>query len=154
GADGFFGPDTGAAVTAYKTDKGLVPNDPVVGPGTTRALDEDLFQDPPSLDSTFGEFSPAVVAHPLGPFDRVELLPPFQAPLDSWRHMLGRFALDALNTRELLGIVAQSRAVQLRTPFLALADPLQDGASAENFFDDAISSAGDLGRTFTFFAGG
>ena len=33
GADGIFGPDTGAAVTAYKASEGLNPNDPVVGTG-------------------------------------------------------------------------------------------------------------------------
>jgi peptidoglycan hydrolase-like protein with peptidoglycan-binding domain len=40
--DGIFGPQTGAAVTAYKTSRGLAPNDPVVGPGTTAALDDDF----------------------------------------------------------------------------------------------------------------
>lgn len=40
--DGIFGPQTGAAVTSYKTNKGLVPNDPVVGPGTMGALDDDF----------------------------------------------------------------------------------------------------------------
>src|SRR5882672_3289078 len=40
--DGIFGPETGQAVTAYKTQKGLVPNDPVVGPGTMAALDADF----------------------------------------------------------------------------------------------------------------
>ena len=49
GADGIFGRDTGQAVVAYKQSKGLVPDDPVVGPGTVAALDDDLFVDPPSL---------------------------------------------------------------------------------------------------------
>ena len=40
--DGVFGAQTGQAVTAYKTQKGLVPNDPVVGPGTMAALDADF----------------------------------------------------------------------------------------------------------------
>jgi Putative peptidoglycan binding domain len=40
--DGIFGPETGSAVTAYKTQKGLTPNDPVVGPGTMAALDADF----------------------------------------------------------------------------------------------------------------
>jgi hypothetical protein len=40
--DGIFGPETGQAVTAYKTQKGLTPNDPVVGPGTMAALDADF----------------------------------------------------------------------------------------------------------------
>src|SRR5690242_17207272 len=36
--DGIFGPATAAAVTAYQTDKGLVPKDGIVGPGTMSAL--------------------------------------------------------------------------------------------------------------------
>ena len=155
GADGIFGPDTAAAVTAYKTDKGLVPNDPVVGAGTTQALDDDLFRDPPNLDPTFAEFSPAVVDHRLEQFVARELLALLQAPFDSWRHMLGTFALNALNSGELLGIVAQSRAVDLRDRFLAVADPVQpNGVTAENFFDDAISAGGALANTVTFFVGG
>jgi hypothetical protein len=155
GADGTFGPDTGAAVTAYKTDKGLVPNDPVVGPGTTLELDNDLFHDPPNLDPVFAEFSPAVVDHRLEQFVARELIQFRQAPLDSWRRMLGTFALNALNSGELLGIVAQSRATDLRDRFLAVADPVQpDGASAESFFDDAIIAGGALGNTVTFFVGG
>jgi len=41
-ADGVFGTETDSAVTAYKTGKGLTPNDPVVGPGTMAALDADF----------------------------------------------------------------------------------------------------------------
>src|SRR5438128_61024 len=62
GLDGAFGPDTSKAVTAYKTDRGLLPNDPVVGPGTMGRLDAELFFDPPELDPTFREFSPLVVS--------------------------------------------------------------------------------------------
>jgi len=40
--DGVFGAQTGSAVTSYKTQKGLVPNDPVVGSGTMAALDSDF----------------------------------------------------------------------------------------------------------------
>lgn len=39
GADGNFNDETGAAVTAYKTDRQIFPNDPVVGPGTMASLD-------------------------------------------------------------------------------------------------------------------
>lgn len=155
GADGIFGPKTEEAVTAFKIDKGLVPNDPVVGPGTTKALDDDLFRDPPSLDPTFGEFSPAVVDHRLEQFVARELVAMRQAPFDSCRRMLGTFALNALNSGELLGIVSQSRAVDLRDPFLAVADSVQEeGATAENFFDDAIIEGGAGGSTVTFFVGG
>jgi hypothetical protein len=41
-ADGVFGPDTDSAVTAYKTNKGITPNDPVVGPETMSGLDGDF----------------------------------------------------------------------------------------------------------------
>jgi hypothetical protein len=42
GPTGMFGPQTADAVVRFKTHKRLVPNDPVVGPGTSRALDADL----------------------------------------------------------------------------------------------------------------
>jgi len=142
-------------VIAYKSVKGLVPNDPVVGPGTIQALDNDLFRDPPHLDPAFAEFSPMVVDHRLEQFVARELVVLLRSPLDSWRHMLGAFALEALNSGELLGIVAQSRAIDLRDRFLAVADPLQErGSTAESFFDEAISDLGSLGLTVTFSSGG
>lgn len=125
GLDGAFGPDTGKAVTAYKTDRGLSPNDPVVGPGTMGTLDAELFFDPPELDPTFREFSPLVVSRRLEPFVGIELAAFIGAPLDSWRHDIGTFVLTVLNSRELLGIVAGSRAEDLRAPFLADAAPMQ-----------------------------
>jgi peptidoglycan hydrolase-like protein with peptidoglycan-binding domain len=39
GPDGTFSDETGNAVTAYKTDRQIFPNDPVVGPGTMASLD-------------------------------------------------------------------------------------------------------------------
>jgi hypothetical protein len=39
GADAIFGTETGTAVSEFKRGQGLVPDDPVVGPGTMRALD-------------------------------------------------------------------------------------------------------------------
>jgi hypothetical protein len=154
GADGIFGPATGAAVTVYETAKNLTPNDPVIGPGTARALDNDLFREPPSLDPAFGEFSPAVVDHRLEQFAARELLSFLPAPLDSWRHMLARFAFDALNSGELLGVVAQSRATDLRDRFAAVADAVQpNGKDPETLFDDEINP-GSLGRTAICRAGG
>src|SRR6478752_6968726 len=96
GADGIFGPDTGAAVTTFKNRHGLTPNDPVVGKGTAQALDDDLFRDPPELDPAFGEFSSAVVEHRLEQFVARELIAMLQTPFDSWRRMLATFALGAL----------------------------------------------------------
>jgi hypothetical protein len=155
GDDGTFGSDTGNAVTAYKTEKGLRPNDPVVGPGTSKALDDDLFVDPPELDPAFGEFAAAVVEHRLEPFVARQLVAMLQAPLDSWRHMLASFALRSLNSGFLVGIVAQSRAIDLREPFLAVADAVQpNGATAESEFDNAIVPDPVSGVTVTFQAGG
>jgi len=139
GLDGAFGLDTGKAVTAYKTDRGLSPHDPVVGPGTMGRLDAELFFDPPELDPTFREFSPLVVSRRVEPFVGIELASFIGAPLDSWRHDIGLFALTALNSRELLGIVAGSRAEDLRKPFIDDAAPMQpllDGTliNADQYF--------------------
>jgi phosphatidylserine/phosphatidylglycerophosphate/cardiolipin synthase-like enzyme len=42
GADGQFGEETERAVSRYKTDRGITPTDPVVGPQTIRSLDRDV----------------------------------------------------------------------------------------------------------------
>lgn len=157
GADGTFGPETGAAVIAYKTKKGLVPNDPVVGPGTTLALDNDLLFNPPTL---FAEFTSAVVDHRLEPFVARELVAFLGAPLDSWRHMLGTFALNALNSGAILGIVAQSRVSDqrvgfLRDQFLKVADPVQPGGvTSIGLFDSAADSFDTFGATVVFLVAG
>jgi hypothetical protein len=154
GTDGIFGSDTGAAVTTFKTGHGLVPNDPVVGSGTTQALDDDLFFDPAVLDPVFGEFSPAVVDHRLEQFVARELVFLLLAPLDSWRQMLGRFTADALASGQILGITANSRAIDLRDPFLAVADPVQDGSPVDQFIDDAIIAERAHGVTVEFTVNG
>jgi peptidoglycan hydrolase-like protein with peptidoglycan-binding domain len=151
GADGIFGDDTGAAVSAYKEVKVLHPTDPVVGPGTSKALDDDLFVDPPTLDPAFAEFSPFVVAHRVEPFVGRELAPLMSAPLDSWRHMVANAAVRDLGSGFLLGIVAGSRAIDLREPYLAVADADQGGGvSADQHFDDSIVARGGAGQTVTF----
>jgi hypothetical protein len=69
--------------------------------------------------------------------------------------MLGTFALNALNAGKLLGILPQTRAVTIRDRFLAVADPVQkDGATAENFFDNAIILGDSQGLLVTFLVGG
>jgi peptidoglycan hydrolase-like protein with peptidoglycan-binding domain len=146
GLDGIFGPATSKAVTAYKTDRGLSPNDPVVGPGTMGKLDAELFFDPPEMDPTFREFSPLVVSRRLEPFIGIELAAFIGAPLDSWRHDIGKFALTDLNSRELLGIVAGSRAEDLRAPFLDDAAPMQPlpngtEVNANQYFTDNTTEA-------------
>ena len=42
GADGQFGPEAGAEVTKYKTDRSITPNDPVIGRLTIASLDADI----------------------------------------------------------------------------------------------------------------
>jgi peptidoglycan hydrolase-like protein with peptidoglycan-binding domain len=42
GADGQFGAETGTAVTKYKTDRSITPNDPVIGRLTIASLDTDI----------------------------------------------------------------------------------------------------------------
>ncbi len=151
GEDGIFGSATGDAVTAYKTFKGLSPNDPVVGSGTMAALDADLFSDPPALDPAFGEFSPFVAAHTLEPFVALELVAFVNAPLDSWRHMLGRFALANLQSGRLLGIVAGSRSNDLQARFLIDAAPVQaDGRDAPTWFAQMTQTTNTLGLTLHF----
>lgn len=153
GDTGFFGPQTQAVVTDYKQRKGLSPSDPVVGPGTAKALDDDFFVDPPELDPTFAEFSPLVVNHRVEPFVALELAQLITAPFDTWRRVLGNWVLANLNSGSLLGIVAQSRAIDLRPAFLQAADPIQGDQSAEDFFDNQIILGTALGRTIPFGAG-
>ena len=76
--DGIFGLNTGAAVSAYKSDHGLQPTDPVVGPGTSAQLDADLFTDPAYLDPAFGEVASYVAAQVIGPLRRIRDHPPAQ----------------------------------------------------------------------------
>jgi peptidoglycan hydrolase-like protein with peptidoglycan-binding domain len=49
--DGFFGPTTGKAVTAFKTDAGLQPTDPVASTGTIGALDQLFAWEPDDPDA-------------------------------------------------------------------------------------------------------
>ncbi|BDX31427.1 hypothetical protein TUM20985_19740 [Mycobacterium antarcticum] len=111
--DGFFGPVTGNAVSDYKVARSLSPSDPVVGPGTSSSLDDELFSDPPSLDPAFGEVSSFVARHVVEPFIGLTLAPLISAPLNSQRHDVGSFMLAALNSGFLVGIVAASRVSDL-----------------------------------------
>jgi peptidoglycan hydrolase-like protein with peptidoglycan-binding domain len=49
--DGLFGPATGKAVTAFKTDAGLQPTDPVASTGTIGALDQLFAWEPDDPDA-------------------------------------------------------------------------------------------------------
>jgi peptidoglycan hydrolase-like protein with peptidoglycan-binding domain len=60
GADGRFGQETGAAVTKYKTNKGISPNDPVVGRRTMLLLDQEF---PPGLPHSAIDVNKAIAAN-------------------------------------------------------------------------------------------
>jgi peptidoglycan hydrolase-like protein with peptidoglycan-binding domain len=136
GVDGTFGPDTGNAVSSFKMRHGLQPADPVVGVGTMTALDDAFFVDPALLDPTFLEFTPFVAARRLEPFVAIELAKLLSAPLDSWRHMAARFALDSLSADTLAGIVAGSRFGDLSGFVVAHAAAVQpDGTISTDWFE-------------------
>jgi hypothetical protein len=153
GEDGIFGSETGNAVIAYKTLMGLDPPDAVVGAGTAKALDDDLFFEPPELDPKFAEFSPFVVARRLEPFVALELAAHMLAPFGTWRRMLALFALAGLSSGRLLGIVAASRLEDLRAPYLGTAAAVQAGGlSAEDHFNQQTAPPRALGQTISFTA--
>lgn len=107
-------------MTAYKQARSLVPSDPVVGPGTTASLDEELFHDPATADPRFGDFAPAVVSHRLEQFAARELWGMLQAPATSWRADVARFARNAITLGWLLGIFVESRKEDAWKQFRAL----------------------------------
>lgn len=119
--DGIFGDTTGGAVTQFKLDNGLSPSDPVVGAGTSTTLDNLLFEDP-LLDPDFGELSGFVAAHNVEPFVGLQLHQFLSAPLDSQRQDVGRFMLDALRSGDILGIIANGRALGMTDARIPLAD--------------------------------
>ena len=95
-----------------------------------------------------------MVAHRVEPFVDRELASLMSSPLDSWRRMLAGGALRDLSSG-LLGIVAQSRAINLRDPSLAVADADQGGGvSASDHFDNQIIPGAAIGRTVSFRVGG
>ena len=55
---------------------------------------------------------------------------------------------------QMLGITANSRAIDLREPFLAAADPVQDGNPVDQFIDDAIIAERAHGVTVEFTVNG
>jgi hypothetical protein len=91
----------------------LSPSDPVVGPGTSQALDDDVFVDPPTLDPDFAELAPFVANHAVEPFVGFELTTLISAPLNSQRHDVAQFLLGTLTDGTLIGIVADTRAADV-----------------------------------------
>ncbi len=155
GADGFFGPDTGAAVSAFKQQQGLNPSDPVVGVGTMTRLDDIFFVDPPILDPAFLEFSPLVADKRVDPLVANVLAGHLAAPFGSWRRMAAMFALNSLNSGELACIVATSRFGDLKKLVLQQAAAVQpNGETAADWFErerkEALKARGFSGVTFTF----
>ena len=67
GADSTFSEETGAAVTAYKIDRQIFPNDPVVGPKTMARLDgEPAFA---AAGSVQARMAPDLSGRPAGDHD-------------------------------------------------------------------------------------
>jgi peptidoglycan hydrolase-like protein with peptidoglycan-binding domain len=114
--DGIFGPTTGAAVSAFKRDKGLTPADPVVGKGTAKALDAAVFVDPPYNDPAFGELASYVARQAVEPFVGFELNYLVTRNLRSLRRDVGFTLLSMLRDQTCLAIVAQSRADGIPDP--------------------------------------
>ena len=110
-------------------------------------LDAELFFDPPELDPTFREFSPLVVSRRVEPFVGIELASVHRRAAGLLaRTRSALFALRVLNSRELLGIVAGSRAEDLRAPFIEDAAPMQPlpngkQINANDFFTNNTTEA-------------
>lgn len=107
--DGLFGTNTGNAVSAFKRDQGLSPTDPVVGPGTSTALDNAMYFEPPYLDPAFGEFASYVVNQVVEPFVAAELNALLNCPARTIRNDAGFKALALLRSEICLAMVAASR---------------------------------------------
>lgn len=156
GADGKFGAKTGEAVRKFKIDHHLSPTDPVVGPGTSKALDDALFSNPPSQDPSYGQFAPIVVDKRLEQFIALELHRFLQRPSDWFQHDIAQFVLSALSTRQILGIMPDSRRNDIKSHYLLFADPDQpDGSGGtiprEQWFDMAtLNGSEGITVPFTF----
>jgi hypothetical protein len=107
--DGIFGTNTGNAVSAFKVDQGLSPTDPVVGPGTSTALDNAVFHDPPYYDPDFGLLSSYVVNQVVEPFVGFELKYLLSCGDKMIRNDTGLGYLKMLQNETCLAIVSESR---------------------------------------------
>lgn len=114
--DGYFGDKTGLAVKAFKHDKGLQPADARVGPGTSTALDDAMYFDPPYLDPQFGEVAPYVVSQTVEPFVAAEVNRLLGCPLNSLRHDVGFAVLSLLRAEILLAMVSEYRTDGIPDP--------------------------------------
>jgi hypothetical protein len=140
GADGWFGPDTADAVVAYKRRKGLFPDDPVIGPGTSTALDDDFAVTAPGRDDDLGDFTEFCRWRRVEPFAAAELTDMQNAGFLSWQLMLALFALDGLDRHRIVGIAANSRLEDLEWHFLAVAANPQDGEPSWQFFEESVTT--------------
>ncbi|WIM87128.1 peptidoglycan-binding domain-containing protein [Candidatus Mycobacterium wuenschmannii] len=107
--DGVFGTNTGNAVKAFKRAQGLSPADAVVGPGTSTALDNAMYHNPPYLDPWFGEVAPWVLNQVVEPFVGFELNYLITRPLNTIRHDVGFAMLSLLRDEICLAMVSQNR---------------------------------------------
>lgn len=136
-ADGEFGKDTAAAVAKFKTAHGLVPSDPVVGPGTTRELDDRLRREPADT-ARFGVFAPMVRDRRLEQFAAVALLQLLGQPTGSWSADVAEFARKALDENLLIGIATEARKWDLFPAYEALDSAVN---TDERFRDDTVLTA-------------
>ncbi|MFN8032799.1 MAG: peptidoglycan-binding domain-containing protein [Mycobacterium sp.] len=120
GLDGVFGPNTGTAVSAYKADQGLSPTDPVVGPGTSTALDDAMFFDPPYFDPWFGELASYVLNQVVEPFIAFELNFLVNCTNKTVRKDTGWAYLEMLRNEICLAIVSENRTAGI--PDLRVSD--------------------------------
>ncbi|MBE1551780.1 hypothetical protein GGC64_005867 [Mycobacterium sp. OAS707] len=117
--DGAYGNRTAQAVSRFKFDRGIYPSDGIVGPRTSKALDDEF---PPGAMS-LGVFAPFVatqridftVAGLLDELTGLAALP--------WAGQTALFALQELTNQNLAGIVRASRADDLK-PHIPVAEHL------------------------------
>lgn len=110
GVDGIYLTGTANAVHRFKADREISPSDGVVGPKTSKALDEAF--PPGSLpQGPFAPFGPRLDGTVAG------LLNELKGSSLPWPSQVGNFALQELANDNLAGIVRASRVVDLQ-PFV------------------------------------
>jgi peptidoglycan hydrolase-like protein with peptidoglycan-binding domain len=108
GIDGRFGPETSAAIVAFKQDSGIIPPDPVVGVKTMTVLDKkfagDLIQPqvPPHAD-----FHPPPVPGTLPPS------PPAPSPVEFHKQLI---ALHRSYKLQISNLIKEGLAIDPKTP--------------------------------------
>jgi len=142
--DGTYGNRTAAAVSRFKFDRAIAPSDGVVGPRTSKALDDEF---PPGAMS-LGVFAPFVVTQRVdstvaGLLDELTGL----AALP-WAGQTALFALQELTNQNLAGIVRASQANDLKAQVPAAQHATIDQVAA--ILSTASPDTGPFGLTTRF----